>query len=140
MIDNMTACKEAILDKLEEVEGINLIRGYVGGEVTGYPAVQLYSASYKPEILDNISDLDVIEFTLIVMQEIKLKGNEEAERIIDDLVTAIVQPFQIDYRLGGVCDKLRVSAVKGWVNREAPDRVATITITCFKRNILIDTP
>lgn len=136
MINTMQACKDAIIAKLEDIPEINFIRGYVGGEVTGFPAVQLYSASYKPNVMDTASDMDVIEFTLIVMQEIKIKGNEEAEEIIDDLVTKIVQPLQVDYRLGGVCDRLQVSAVKGWVNREAPDRVATITITCYKRNFL----
>lgn len=132
MIDNLITVKEKILDYLEDIDGLNVIHGYVKGELTGYPAILVYSAEYNPEWADTTNDIDKYVFTLHLLQEIKERTPADAERIVDELLVKIVQVFQVNYTLGGTCDKITVRATKGWTDREAPNRAATITVEASK--------
>lgn len=132
MIDNLITVKNKIIDYLEDIDGLNVIHGYVKGELTGYPAILVYSAEYKPEWADTKDDIDTYVFTLHLLQEIKERTPAEAERIVDDLLVRIVQKFQVNFTLEGVCDKIKVRAIKGWTDRETPNRAATITLEASK--------
>lgn len=137
MIENLTIQKAAIKAKLQGIAGLSLVYGYEKGEITQYPAAMIYATDYNPAYLDTASDRDVLVFTIRLYQEINAQEPEKAEEIVDDILVKIVQAFQQDFRLGGACDKLTVSASKGWVSRETTNRAATITITTEKLNRIV---
>jgi len=137
MIENLTTLKTAIENKLKAIDGLALVYGYEKGELAQYPAAAIYSTDYNPSYLDTTSDRDVIVFTIRVYQEISAQNPENAEQIVDNLLVKIVQAFQVDYTLGGACDKMTISASKGWVSREAQNRAATITLTTEKLSRII---
>jgi hypothetical protein len=137
MIENLTTLKTAITNKLKAIDGLALVYGYEKGELAQYPAAAIYAVDYNPAYLDTTADRDVIVFTIRIYQEINAQSPENAEEIVDNLVVKIVQAFQQDYTLGGACDKITISANKGWVSREAQNRAATITITTERLSRII---
>lgn len=137
MIENLTIQKAVIKAKLQGIAGLSLVYGHEKGEILQYPAAMIYATDYNPAYLDTASDRDVLVFTIRLYQEINAQEPEKAEEIVDDILVKIVQAFQQDYRLGGACDKLTISASKGWVSRETTNRAATITITTEKLNRII---
>ena len=134
MTDNFILVKNKIKTMLESITDLKYVYGYPKGELSGYPVATIYSAEYNPEWVDTTRDKDIYRFTIHLFQEISATGQgaEQAERITDKVLVKIVQKFQTDYILEGLVDKVSISAVKGWTDREVPNRVAVISIITTK--------
>lgn len=137
MIENLTTIKNAIIDKLEAIDGLTVVYGYEKGELPSYPAACVFNADYNPEWADTTADRDVLVFTIHLYQEVDVQKPEIAEENVDNVLQRIMQAFQQDYTLGGTCDKMNVRASKGWTSREVQTRAATITLTAEKLNRII---
>lgn len=137
MIDSFNEAKTAIVQKLQGLTKIKYVYGYEKGDLSGFPAVTIYSSEYNPQPYDTASDQDVYIFTIHLYQEMDVENPADAETKVDNALVEIMQAFQTDYTLGGVVDCLYLSAQKGWVSREMINRAAVIKITCYKNNQII---
>ena len=134
MTNDFILAKNAIKAKLDEISNVKYVYTYEKGLLEGYPAVTIYSAEYNPEWISTEHDKDTYIYTIHLYQEMSAdnKGASKAEGLVDNALVAILQAFQQDYRLGGVVDKLTISAKKGWTDRELVNRAGVITIVCQK--------
>jgi len=143
MIDYFSAAKAAIISKLQGLTKVNtnFIFGYEKGELGGYPAITITGQEYYAKYGDTCSDAETYVFELKIWQERGdvdkgLKTASQTETIIDDALVEVMQSLQQDFTLGGVIDKMELSATKFYSDREIMMRGAFIKITCSKLNPL----
>ncbi len=134
MNDNFSTIKAAIVTKLRTLTKPKYVYAYEKGELEGYPAITVYSAEYNPVPLSTNHDIDTYVFTLHVYQEqqSEVTKAEDAEEIVNALVTEVVQAFQQDQQLGNTCDNIGITVQMGWTDREIINRAAIIQLTVNK--------
>lgn len=137
MTNNFKLIKDAIKAKLLTLTKLKFVYAYEKGDLSGFPSVSIYSAEYNPVQTTTQHDKDEYNFVIHLYQEMTGNGTNgktpaQAEDIVDEAMVDIIQAFQLDPQLGGLCDNLTISAVKGWVDREVIDRACVFTIKAEK--------
>lgn len=132
MKNEFSTISAKVIEKLQSLEKTKFVYAYEKGALEGYPAITVYLSEYSSEWADNKNDIDNYTFVLHLYQEQSSTNPEIAEEIVNDALVECFQAFQEDFTLGGTVDIMSIKATKGWVNREAVNRVAVITLSLKK--------
>lgn len=134
MTNNYKIIRDAIVAKLQALTTLKYVYPYEKGELEGYPAATIYSATYVPAQTTTQHDIDVYEFTVHIYQEQQSDNTTpaQAEEIVDAAMVEIIQAFQQDPQISLTCDNCTLACQKGWVDREMINRAAVVTITATK--------
>jgi hypothetical protein len=126
--------KDAIIDALEEIDGIKSVYGYEKGDLAGFPSACVIGAEFSSDWITNGENNRVYIFKIKLRQEIKdeFRGAEGGEDVLDKLTDSIIEAFEQDYTLGGLADKVFVKGAKAWETREIMMRVMEITLQVEK--------
>lgn len=136
MTNNFATIQSAIIAKLQALTKLKFVYAYEKGSLEGYPAITVYNSEYSASWETNSQDRDKYVFTLHLYQEMKQKTPANAEQIIDEALVEVIQAFQSDFTLSGAVDIMTIRATKGWASREVESRVAIITLTLEKLNLI----
>ena len=89
---------------LEAVDKVSFVFDYHEPKLTGFPAVTFDVSQNESEFLTNRENLRTVSYTIVIYQEISVKGLSEAKRILDAVADDVIDAFEDDFNLGGEVD------------------------------------
>ena len=124
--------KAAIKTHLEAVTGIKAVYGYEKGEIE-YPSAIVTLESVASEYQTNTEDERKYTFKVKIYQELEkdAAGAETAESTLEALLDTVIGKFEDDWDLGGLCHKVNITGIAGYVDRGINSRVLEFTIDCY---------
>jgi hypothetical protein len=128
-----SSIKAAIVSKLQGITGLQAVYGYEKG-VLEYPAATVTLDSISTVYETNREDERKYSFKVKIYQEMEEDGvgAEVAESRIESLIDSVLDAFENDYDLGGVCHRVNINGMAGYVDRGTNHRVLEFTIDCYK--------
>jgi hypothetical protein len=124
--------KTAIKTKLEAIDGILNVYGYEKGDLDGYPSAVVLLDAISAEYETNQEDSRKYTFKIKIYQEMSDDGvgTEEAESRIESLIDEVLDTFEDDWTLSGLCWKVNISGIAGFTDRGTMSRVLEFTLDC----------
>ena len=91
---------------LQTVNELSVVYDYRNPTITGYPAVIFDMTNEEGTMLDDTSNVRVITFTLWIICELPVKGEELAKTILDNATKAVINVLEDkdNDTLGGTVD------------------------------------
>lgn len=125
--------KTAITSHITAISGVQNVYGYEKGELAGYPSAVITCESVESNYLTNIENERKYTFKVKLLQEMDTDagGAENADQIIEGLVDSLLEEFETDYDLGGLCSRVFIKGIMGYVERGINMRVLEATIECY---------
>jgi hypothetical protein len=125
--------KNAIKALLTAITTIKNVYGYEKGNLDGYPSAVVTLESIECVYETNNEDERKYAFKVKVYQEMvdDALGAETAETTIEALIDTVLGKFENDYTLGGLCHKVNINGVAGYVDRGINMRVLEFTVNCY---------
>ncbi len=101
-----SAIRAQIKTLLETVTELQVVYDYRNPTITGYPAVIFDMTNEEGTMLDDTSNVRVITFTLWVICELPVKGEDLAKTILDNATKAVINKLEAKANdtLGGTVD------------------------------------
>jgi len=96
--------RAVIKTKLVGISGFAFVADFHDPNITAYPAVTFDIQEEQAEFLTNKENLRTIIYNIVIYQEIKARGIEDAKRIVDERATEVIDAFATDFSLGGEVD------------------------------------
>lgn len=127
-----SSIKTAIKAKLEAMTGIKNVYGYEKGDLNGYPSAVVLLEGITADYETNQEDSRKYTFKVKIYQEMSDDGvgAEEAESRLEALLDEVLEDFEDDWTLSGLCYKVNISGISGWSDRGTPTRVLEFTLDC----------
>ena len=128
-----SSIKSAIISKLQGITGLQAVYGYEKG-VLEYPAATVTLDGINTVYETNGEDERKYSFKVRIYQEMEADaaGASEAEEMLEDLIDSVLDAFENDYDLGGLCHRVNINGMAGYVDRGTNHRVLEFTIDCYK--------
>ena len=89
---------------LEGITELAFVSDFHDPNLTGFPAATFDVSEESGTFLTNRENLRVITYQIVIYQEIKVIGLNDAKRILDVAADAIINAFENDFNLGGEVD------------------------------------
>jgi len=126
--------KTAIKTNIEAITGIKNVYGYEKGDLDGYPSAVVLGESIECEYLSTNEDERKYTFKVKVYQELEddSLGASTAESTLEALIDSVLDKFGNDWTLSGLCHKVNIKGIIGYVDRGINTRVLEFTIECYK--------
>ena len=99
-----TALRTKIKSVLQSVTELAFVYDFHKTDLEGYPAATFDVASEEGVFLTNKENLRTIAYTIVVYQEVAVKGLDEATNILDAAADAVIAAFEAKEDLDGVVD------------------------------------
>ena len=125
--------KNAIKAHITAVTGIKSVYGYEKGNLNGYPAATVTLQAIACEYETNTEDQRKYTFKVKIYQELEndAEGAETAEATLEALLDTVIGKIEDDWDLGGLCHKVNINGVAGYVDRGVNMRVLEFNIDCY---------
>ena len=94
--------RNKIKEKLQTIDSIQQVEDYPSNEFNGYPAAMVASTRNENEFNTTTENKRIYVFTVYVLQEMKVLGEKQARRIIEEVVDDIIEAFDQDQLLASV--------------------------------------
>ena len=94
--------RNIIKAKLETIYSIQAVMDFPTDTFTGYPSVMVTSTRNEADFNTTQENARIYVFTLYIMQETKVLGEQKSRRIIEGVVDDILDAFDNDQFLTGV--------------------------------------
>lgn len=96
----------------------------------GYPSAVFEPSDNASEYNSNHENLRTYAFTIRLLQEITLSDLDTSIDILGDAVDKVLNMFDTDYTLGGVCAFVEALPSKWGMTADTKVRIAEINIRC----------
>ena len=125
--------KNAIKAILTAITTIKYVYGYEKGSLDGYPSAVVTLEGMECVYETNNEDERKYIFKVKILQEMVDDGvgAETAETTIEALIDTVLGKFEDDFTLGGLCHKVNINGVAGYVDRGINMRVLEFTLNCY---------
>lgn len=125
--------KNAIKALLTAITGIKNVYGYEKGDLNGYPSAIVTLEGIECVYETNNEDERKYIFKIKIFQEMDADalGAETAETTMEALIDTVLGKFEDDYTLGGLCHKVNINGIAGYVDRGNSMRVLEFTLNCY---------
>lgn len=87
---DINAARSALKTLLQGATEIANVYDYSNPNVAGYPAIIFDVSNEESEMLDDANNLRTIQFTIWILQEITVKGEQAAKDVLDAAVKSVV--------------------------------------------------
>jgi hypothetical protein len=103
---DIATIRAALLTLLQTSTKVAFFYDYRNPTIEGYPAIIFDVTNEEGSMLDSINNLRVITFTLWVVTEVKVAGQEAAKDILDAAVKEVINILELkaNAELGGTVD------------------------------------
>jgi len=127
-----SSIKTAIKAKLEAMTGIENVYGYEKGDLNGYPSAVVLLEGITADYETNQEDSRKYTFNIKIYQEMSDDGvgAEEAEGRLEALLDEVLEAYEDDWTLGGLCWKTNIPGIAGFTDRGMPTRVLEFSLEC----------
>lgn len=128
-----SSIKSKIQTILTGITGIKNVYGYEKGNLDGYPSAVVTLEKMECLYETNNEDERRYDFKVKVYQEMDADalGASTAETRMEALIDLILAAFENDYTLGGLCHRVNINGLTGYVERENNMRVLEFTVNCY---------
>lgn len=89
---------------LDGVTKLAFVEDFHDTNLKGFPAATFDVADEDAEFLTNKENLRTVTFEIVLWQELKGRGKDEAKRILDEVAIDVIDAFENDFNLGGEVD------------------------------------
>lgn len=89
---------------LDGVAKLAFVDDFHNAKITGYPAATFDISDEDAEFITNKENLRTITFQIVLSQEQKGLGKDNAKRILDQVTIDVIDAFESDFSLGGEVD------------------------------------
>lgn len=87
---DINAVRAALKTLITTATELAYVYDYSNPDIAGFPAVIFDVSNEESEMLDDVNNLRTIQFTIWVLQEITVKGEQAAKDVLDAAVKSVV--------------------------------------------------
>jgi hypothetical protein len=121
------------LDSLTSADGSKPLRysyDFNKTIVQGYPSAVFEPSDNTSDYSSTADNLRTYGFTIRILQEIELSEKDGSIDILGDVLEQILNAFDTDWSLGGVCVNVEALPSKWGISPDMKVRIAEINIRC----------
>ena len=93
--------RDKITAILNGVAKLAFVADFHDPNLTGFPAATFDITEETGEFITNKENLRTITYQIVLYQEIKRRGLDDAQRILDGVAIDVIDAFENDFNLGG---------------------------------------
>jgi len=110
----LSTIRTSIKTALESITEFAYVYDYMKVGVDGYPCVWFEPSRITDEEYDSCNNKIIYEFDIVIQQEIVNTPRGDAMDILIDTVEKVVQKFNSDRTLGGICTRIISGDTNFW--------------------------
>lgn len=92
---DIAATRAALKSLLSTIAGIAFIYDYANPDIAGYPAIIFDVSNEDAEMLDEANNVRTIQFSIWILQEIPVAGEQAAKSSLDAIAKAVINALEL---------------------------------------------
>lgn len=92
---DIAATRAALKSLLSTIAGIAFIYDYTNPDIAGYPAIIFDVSNEDAEMLDEANNVRTIQFSIWILQEIPVAGEQAAKSSLDAIAKAVINALEL---------------------------------------------